>query len=98
MAELTINRTLALTKAVRERLNDLKHLRSEVSKKETHWFGNGNDNRKIIEPQYDIKKVDKKITELEKFLLETESEIKTSNAITKITIKSDTDTLLSPIE
>jgi len=92
---MTINQTLVLTKAVRERVNELRSLRTETAKIE-RWLGN--DHNKVIEPQYDVKKVDQKITELERFLFRAESKIKSSNAVTAIDIEADVDQLLSSIQ
>jgi hypothetical protein len=94
MTQLTINEVLVLEKAIRERLNELKALRSEVSSKTT-YFGHES---KAIEPQYDVKAVDKKMTDLEKFLLKANAAIKKSNAITSIEIEYDTEKLLDPIQ
>jgi len=94
MAEMTVNKLLVLEKAIRERLNELRTLRNEVSKKE-HWM---TDREKVVEPLYDVKKVDKKITELEQFLFNADAEIKGSNAVTKVTIEADISLLLAPLE
>ena len=93
--QMTINQTLVLTKAVRERVNELRSLRTETAKVE-RWYGN--ENNKVIEPQYDVKKVDQKITELERFLFRADAKIKASNAVTAIDIDADVDKLLSSIE
>jgi len=92
--ETTVNELLVLTKAVRERLNGLKQLRGEVSKKE-HYFGSDN---KVVEPQYDVKAVDVKITHLETFLFKADAAIKKSNAVTIIDLDYSVDDLLSPLQ
>ena len=94
MAKLTINETLSLCKAVRERVNGLNRLRSEVSKKETLW----GEKERTIEPQYDVKLVDRKIVELEKFLYQADARIKQSNALTTVEVDATVDSLLNPIE
>jgi len=91
----TINETLVLMKIIRERMNELKILRSEVSRQETYSFRS--DNEKIVEPRYDVKTVDKKITELQNFLYVTEAKIKQSNAVTQIDVDVDVDSLLQPL-
>jgi len=91
----TINELLILIKVIKERINVLKSLEIQVSRSETMFYGK--DEKKLIEPKYDVKLVDKKIVELEKFLLEAETKIKTSNAITKVEIDIDVDKLLDPI-
>lgn len=91
---MTINELLSLTKVVRERLNGLKALRNQVSTKDI-WM---RDQEKVVEPQYDIKEVDKKIAELEKFLFTVDSKIKQVNATTKVEIEVDVDKLLEPLQ
>ncbi len=93
---MTINEALVLQKAVRERLNELKGLRGQVATRE-RYFSMGNENR-VTEPQYDVKAVDRKIVELEIFLLKSETAVKNANATTKLAIEFDTEKLLAPIE
>jgi hypothetical protein len=56
------------------------------------------DDKKVVEPKYDVKLVDKKITQLETFLFHSDAAIKDSNATTTVEIDYDADKLLSPIE
>ena len=98
---LTINEAMVLQKAVKTRLNDLKELRDEVAFEETTSYPLVSDTREKVvtkEVKYDVKKVDRKITELELFLFKLDSKIKQSNAITKIDIEANIDELLSPLE
>ena len=98
MALMTVNETMALQKAVRERLGELKRLRDEVAvKRTTTWMDRDNDKKEDIEPQYDVKAVDKKITELELFLFQADSRVKQSNALTKIEIEASVEKLLAPL-
>lgn len=91
---MTINEALCLVKVVRERLGELRSLRAQVATKDT-YYGDGN---KIVEPMYDVKIIDRKIVYLENFLFQTDSKIKTSNAITQIDMNVDVETLLAPLE
>ena len=91
---MTINELLVVTKIVRERLKDLKELRTEVANKKTYY----GEKDRVVEPQYDVKKVDKKITELQNFLMIVDQKVKQSNAVTKIDFEVDTNYLLSPLE
>jgi len=98
MALMTVNETMALQKAVRERLSQLRRLRDEVAvKRTTTWMDRDNDKKEDIEPQYDVKAVDKKITELELFLFQADSRVKQSNALTKIEIEASVEKLLAPL-
>lgn len=93
---MTINELLVLQKAVRERKNELSSLRSQVSTKE-RYFSLNNEN-KVTEPQYDVKAVDKKITELEIFLFKADAAVKQANATVQVNIEADVDVLLAPLQ
>ena len=91
--KFTVNELLSLCKAVRGRLNSLEGLRDKVSVQET-IFG---QKEKLVEPQYNVKEVDKRIVKLQNFLFEADSKIKQSNAMTSVEIVADSEELLSPI-
>ena len=93
---MSINELMVLMKAIRERVNQLRTLRNQVSTREYTYFGS--DKKTDTEPQYDVKAVDKKVTQLELFLFKADAKIKQSNAVTKIEIDADVDSLLSPLE
>jgi hypothetical protein len=93
---MTINEALVLTKIVRERMADLKGLRSQLSVKE-RFFLRGSD-EKITEPQYDVKAVDQKITTLQNFLYRVDARIKQSNAVNKIEVDTNVEALLEPLK
>ena len=93
---MTINELLGLIKIVKVRASELRSLRSQISTKESWSYS---DNReKYVEPQYDVKAVDRKITELETFIFKADSAIKQSNAVTKIDIDAQVDNLLAPLQ
>jgi len=92
---MTINELMVFMKAVRQRIYELSSLRSQIAVKETIY---GGDKTKVIEPQYDIKVVDKKIVELQNFLYKADSKIKQSNATTTITMDVSVDSLLEPLQ
>ena len=91
---MSINECLVLQKSVRERVNELKNLRSQVSTKE-RYFG---EKEKTVEPLYDVLKVDKKITQLEMWLFKADAAVKQSNATTEISVEANVDVLLAPLE
>lgn len=91
---LTINELLVNMKIIRERLGDLKALRSSLAVRKV-FYGQHDS---VEEPQYDIKKVDKKITELQNFLAQADAKIKSVNAITKVDVEVKMEELLSPLE
>jgi len=90
----TVNELLIIMKAVRERITDLKKLREDVAKKE-RFFGS---TEKITEPQYDVKKVDIQIVNLQNWIYLADAKIKSSNATTQIDIGVDLNELLKPLE
>lgn len=92
MSMVSVNETMVKMKIVRERLNGLKALRAQVAVTE-QWM----ERDKISTPEYDVTAVDKKITEIQLWLMNTDSAIKVSNAITKIDIDADVEKLLEPI-
>lgn len=96
--KMSINQVLSLTKIVRERLGELRQLRSSLATKETNYFGDQEQKRKEIEPQFDVKIVDRKVVELENFLFLADSAVKTSNAITKLDFEISVEELLKPLE
>jgi hypothetical protein len=98
MAGVTINKLLSLMKIVRERVNELRSLRSQVAVKEKYLYTRLEDKEmsRVQEPQYDVKAVDQKITILENFLYLADSEIKASNARTEINVEIPSD-LLNPL-
>jgi len=90
---MTINELLVLMKRVRERVRTLEALRTQVSTREI-WRS---ASEKTVEPQYDIRAVDKKIMELENFLFKSDAAVKQSNAKTEVSLTVDVDTLLAPL-
>ena len=96
---ITINEAMVLMKQVRERMNDLNEIRMETTIKRISRRGYGDtQTEEIVEPQYGLKAVDKKITELQNWLYRADAEVKQSNARTEITILADVGTLLAPLE
>ena len=93
MKQVTINYLLAMEKSLRERLGQLNELKKESAHR-TIW----SDDSKIEEPTYDIRKVDSKITCINKALFEINHRIKESNAKTTIETDIDYNTLVSEIE
>jgi hypothetical protein len=88
----TINLLLAMEKSLRERLSQLNELKTQSAR--TTYYG---DDRKE-EPTYDIKKVDKKVTRINKALFEINHKIKESNAKTTVSVDVNYDDLVSELE
>ena len=98
MAKLTVNQLLVLMKEVRSRMYDMKQIRTSSANKERTFFGLSQENRKEIEPQYDVRLIDKRIALLENWLFKVDSTIKQCNATTIVDLDVDVDDLLKPIE
>jgi len=92
---MTINEALALVKIAKERLRELKDLRDKVS---TRTITSYDGKETTIEPEYDVKQVDKKIAEIETFLFEADSKIKKANATTEVSIEYSVGSLLQPLQ
>lgn len=93
MAQVTVNKLLAMEKSLRERLGQLNELKNQ-SARETFWM----KEEKTEKPTYDIKMVDKKIASINKALFEINHTIKESNAKTQVEVSMNYDELVSPIE
>lgn len=93
---MTVTETLSLMKTVQARIGELSSLRSEVSGTKSYY---GGDTRKVVEPNYDVVAVDRKIVHLRRWLFEADARVKQSNAVTQVDIdKDEIGQLLSPIE
>jgi len=90
----TINEALVALKIVKERLSELRKLRSEVAVRERFY----SSSEHLKEPVYDVRKVDEKIVEIELWVLEAEQEIKRVNARTEVAVKTEEiKALLAPL-
>jgi hypothetical protein len=96
MSEVTVNELMVIMKNAKTRVWDLKTLRQSSSKTEKYYLSD--DKEREVKPEYDAKAVDRKIIEIEKFLMKADSAIKQSNAITKVNVDIDVDSLFAPIE
>ena len=91
--DLTINECLCLMKAVRQRMSELSNLRAQVALTTTYY----GEKDKVVTPNYDVKAVDKKITELQNFLYVADAKIKSLNARKVVDLEVDADVLLEPL-
>jgi len=98
---MTISEGMVLQKALRGRVSELTSIRNSniVSTRRWDMYEGGKEKERTeIEPKYDPKVVDAKITEIEIFLYKLDAAIKQANALTEIDIKADVDKLLEPIK
>lgn len=95
MTELTLSSAMSMQKSLQTRLSQLNELKTSVATREIWHRAEGD---KVNEPQYDVKKVDKKIVEITKALFKIDQEVKATNARTKIEVSVDYDTLMEEIQ
>jgi hypothetical protein len=86
---ITLNKALTLGKVIRERINDLKGLRTQVATRKS-WLGQP-ERGELTEPTYDIKEMDKSILKLQKMAFELESLIKEQNNLVKVSFDYNED-------
>jgi len=98
MDNLTINGGLALQKALRGRLNELLSLRDSVAVSESTSYFAEPKHETIKDVKYEVKFVDRKITQLQNTLFKLDNAIKTANAKTTLDITIDVDDCLAPLE
>jgi len=84
MAQMTINSLLCHQKSLKQRKTELESIRMHTTNRTRRISLDKSET--IEEPLYDIKKVDKKIVQINKTLLKIDEEIKQSNAKTLVTI------------
>jgi hypothetical protein len=97
---MTINEALSFIKIIRQRKAELENLRSQVSTKKTETYWGERDNSKkdtLIEPQFNVKDVDRKIVELSNAIYKIDAAIKQANATVSLGIEIDRDALLAPL-
>ena len=95
--QFTINALLSMQKALLQRREQLNEVKNQSTSQTLFLDSEAKATRKI-EPTYDIKKLDKKISEINKTLFSIDVKIKESNAVTKVDVDMDFDTLMSEIE
>ena len=96
MPSYTVNELMIYMSIARSRLKELESIQSRICTKDTFIY---EDRERTTEPQYDPKKVDAKMSEINKFLLKADMAIKNSNAKTVVgEIDYDANELLEPLD
>lgn len=92
---MTINEAISFLNILKQRISELSQMRERVSVKETYHLS---DNQtKIIEPQYDVKALDKKIIRLQNWVYKIDAKIKETNAKTQLDLIIPEEELLEPL-
>ena len=94
---LTINQAIAFKNQFQKRITDLTYLRTQ-SISQTSYFNDEGKKIRETENQYDIKALDKKITELQNWMFKLDAEIKAVNAKTELSLDVPVDDLMAPIQ
>ena len=94
--KLTVNQLLSLMKTIRTRRHELMELRKGVSTSETRFFRE-QEVTKEKHVHYDVAGVDRKIITLDNFLYKADAAIKQCNAMVKVDLDVDVDSLLEPL-
>ena len=84
--------------ALNQRRGQLNELKNAATSHSYDMYGSSPDKKTVTEPTYDIKKVDKKLTDINKALFKIDQAIKRSNAMTEVDLPIDFDQLMSEIE
>lgn len=97
--EKTINEWLVIKKVLAERKSDLKAIRIQTAvKTKTSRRYEGEETTDEIEPQYDTKVIDRRVTELQNADLAIDAAVKQSNAKVELNINVDVEKLLAPMD
>lgn len=89
----TISTLLVMEKNLRGRLSELSSI-AQSSTTRSRW----GDSDRIDEPTYDIKKLDKKCSDIRKALFNLNKEIKKANATIEVEVNVDYDALMDAID
>lgn len=98
MSELTLNEALIWMKTLRERHKELIGLRDENSHKTTRRFGMGGDKEVTTDPTYDVKKLDRLVSNVAKEIRTLDMAIKSTNGVTKVIGYNHDDAVLGEVE
>lgn len=95
MVSKSINAWLSMKNSLNSRLAELKDMKGHASARHiTRYDGK----EEIVEPTYDIKQIDKKMSLITKALFNIDQGIKEKNAETKMALAVDYDFLVEPID
>ena len=96
MSEITISQALGWKKTLSQRHSELVELRNENSKKQTRYM---TETEKVnSEPVYDVKKLDKLVSNVAREIRKLDEAIKTANAVTIVKDYDKNDGILGEVE
>ena len=78
---ITISEGIGYLKMLRERHTELLALRNQNAVKETRFYGANADKNKEIEPVYDVRALDRLVTQVAREIRKLDMAIKAANAL-----------------
>lgn len=97
MSELSINEALIWLKTLKERHAELTALRNENSASTRRRFGMAGDKEEVRTPVYDVKALDKLVTQLAREVRKLDQQIKATNAQVKVIGYTQDDSVLGEV-
>ena len=97
MAQITINEGLAWLKTLKKRHEELLTLRNDNAHRERRFYGSSADREIVKEPVYDVKGVDKLVTQVARDIRLLEQALKAPNAKTTVDGYDQDDTVLGEL-
>lgn len=94
---LTINEALGWQKVLRQRHTELVELRNENSHTTTRRYGMGGDKETTTQPTYDVKALDKLVTQVAREMRVLDQQLKATNAATAVLDYSQDEDVLGEV-
>jgi hypothetical protein len=97
MAQITINEGLAWLKTLKKRHEELLALRNDNAHRERRFYGSTADKEIVKEPVYDVKTLDRLVTQVAREIRLLEQALKATNARTIVETYDQNDAVLGEL-
>jgi hypothetical protein len=97
MAQITINEGLAWLKTLKKRHEELLALRNENAHRERRFYGSTADREIVKEPVYEVKVLDRLVTQVAREIRLLEQALKATNAKTTVESYDQNDAVLGEL-
>ena len=97
MAQITINEGLAWLKTLKKRHEELLALRNDNGHRERRFFGSSADREIVKEPVYDVRALDRTVTQVAREIRLLEQALKATNAKTVVDSYDQNDAVLGEL-
>lgn len=97
MAQITINEGLAWLKTLKKRHEELLALRNENAHRERRFYGSSADREIVKEPVYEVKTLDRLVTQVAREIRLLEQALKATNAKTTVESYDQNDAVLGEL-